>query len=78
MGFKIDPHFVVGYGLDLANKYRGLPYIGVIEDIWKNYGYLKIVNYDLLKDYYGPTIQTCLDQPEFGLNLKDRRSLDAV
>ena len=33
VGFKIDPHFVVGYGLDLANKYRGLPYIGVIEDI---------------------------------------------
>ncbi len=33
VGFKIDPHFVVGYGLDLANKYRGLPYIGIIENI---------------------------------------------
>ncbi len=33
VGFTIDPKFVVGYGLDLANRYRGLPYIGFIEDI---------------------------------------------
>lgn len=32
LGFTIDDHFVVGYGLDYAEKYRNLPYIGVLED----------------------------------------------
>jgi hypoxanthine phosphoribosyltransferase len=31
-GFHIPPEFVVGYGLDYAEKYRNLPYIGVMED----------------------------------------------
>ena len=31
-GFKIPDRFVVGYGLDCAQKYRNLPYIGVIEE----------------------------------------------
>lgn len=31
-GFVIPDRFVVGYGLDCAQKYRNLPYIGVIED----------------------------------------------
>ncbi len=30
-GFLIPDEFVVGYGLDYAQKYRNLPYIGVIE-----------------------------------------------
>ncbi len=29
-GFVIDDRFVVGYGLDLAHRYRGLPYIGAV------------------------------------------------
>ena len=29
-GFKIPDEFVVGYGLDYAQKYRNLPYIGVV------------------------------------------------
>ena len=29
--FQIPDRFVVGYGLDCAQKYRNLPYIGVIE-----------------------------------------------
>lgn len=32
-GFQIPDKFVVGYGLDYAQKYRNLPYIGVVEDI---------------------------------------------
>ncbi len=30
-GFTIPDEFVVGYGLDYAQKYRNLPYIGVVE-----------------------------------------------
>ena len=30
-GFEIPDEFVVGYGLDYAQKYRNLPFIGVIE-----------------------------------------------
>lgn len=30
-GFVIDDLFVVGFGLDYAQKYRNLPYIGVLE-----------------------------------------------
>ena len=29
--FDIPDEFVVGYGLDYAQKYRNLPYIGVVE-----------------------------------------------
>jgi hypoxanthine phosphoribosyltransferase len=32
IGFTIEDHFVVGYGLDYAEKYRNLPYIGVLND----------------------------------------------
>lgn len=31
--FVIDDRFVVGYGLDLAHRYRGLPYIGVVREV---------------------------------------------
>lgn len=31
IGFTIDDRFVVGYGLDYAEQYRNLPYIGVME-----------------------------------------------
>lgn len=31
VGFTIPDLFVVGYGLDYAQKYRNLPYIGVVE-----------------------------------------------
>ena len=30
-GFEIPDEFVVGYGLDYAQKYRNLPYIGVLK-----------------------------------------------
>lgn len=30
-GFEIEDLFVVGFGLDYAQKYRNLPYIGVLE-----------------------------------------------
>lgn len=32
-GFQIPDEFVVGYGLDYAQKYRNLPYIGVVEGV---------------------------------------------
>ncbi len=31
VGFVVPDVFVIGYGLDLAQRYRNLPYIGVIE-----------------------------------------------
>ena len=31
VGFEIPDEFVVGYGLDYAQKYRNLPYIGIVE-----------------------------------------------
>lgn len=31
-GFVVPDQFIVGFGLDFAQKYRNLPYIGVIED----------------------------------------------
>lgn len=30
-GYQIPDEFVVGYGLDYAQKYRNLPYIGIVE-----------------------------------------------
>ena len=30
-GFVVPDEFVVGYGLDYAQLYRNLPYIGVVE-----------------------------------------------
>ena len=30
VGFTIPNQFVVGYGLDYAERYRNLPYIGVL------------------------------------------------
>ena len=31
VGFQVPDLFVVGYGLDYDQKYRNLPYIGVVE-----------------------------------------------
>ena len=31
-GFQIPDEFIVGYGLDYDQKYRNLPYIGVVEN----------------------------------------------
>jgi hypoxanthine phosphoribosyltransferase len=36
VGFNIPDAFVVGYGLDFAEKYRNLPYIGILkEEVYK-------------------------------------------
>ena len=32
-GFEIEDRFVVGYGMDFAEQYRHLPYIGVLEPL---------------------------------------------
>jgi hypoxanthine phosphoribosyltransferase len=31
VGFVIPDFFVVGYGLDFAEKYRNLPFVGVLK-----------------------------------------------
>lgn len=33
VGFRIGREFVVGYGLDLAHRFRGLPYIGLVRPV---------------------------------------------
>ena len=36
VGFKIPDYFVVGYGLDFAERYRNLPFVGVLHpEIYK-------------------------------------------
>lgn len=32
IGFEIEDHFVVGYGLDYAQKYRNFPKIGILDE----------------------------------------------
>jgi hypoxanthine phosphoribosyltransferase len=32
VGFEIPNRFVIGYGLDFAERYRNLPYVGVLHD----------------------------------------------
>jgi hypoxanthine phosphoribosyltransferase len=32
VGFEIPNKFVVGYGLDFAERYRNLPYVGVLDE----------------------------------------------
>ena len=32
LGFQIPDEFVVGYGLDFAERYRNLPFIGVLKN----------------------------------------------
>ena len=31
LGFEVEDHFVVGYGLDYLSYYRNLPYIGILD-----------------------------------------------
>ncbi len=33
VGFTIPNHFVVGYGIDYAEHYRELPYVGILEGV---------------------------------------------
>ncbi len=36
IGFEVDPIFVVGYGLDYAENYRTLPFVGELkEEVYK-------------------------------------------
>jgi len=32
-GWKIGPDFVVGYGLDADERYRNLPFVGILEEV---------------------------------------------
>ncbi|MGL4914627.1 MAG: hypoxanthine phosphoribosyltransferase [Romboutsia sp.] len=33
VGFVIEDKFIVGYGIDYAEKYRNLPYVGIVEEV---------------------------------------------
>lgn len=38
VGFDIPNEFVIGYGLDYAERYRGLPYVGTLHpDVYSNH-----------------------------------------
>lgn len=32
LGFSVPDHFIVGFGLDYAERYRNLPYVGVLKE----------------------------------------------
>ncbi len=32
MGFEIPNRFVIGYGLDYAERYRSLPFVAVLDE----------------------------------------------
>lgn len=38
LGFDLPDAWVVGYGLDLADRYRALPYIGVVDPVEEGVG----------------------------------------
>lgn len=31
-GYEIDDHFVIGYGMDYNERFRGFPYIGILDE----------------------------------------------
>jgi hypoxanthine phosphoribosyltransferase len=45
VGFTIDNHFVVGYGLDYAERYRNLPFVGVLRpEMYKHPDFIPVLS----------------------------------
>ena len=53
VGFEVPDEFVVGYGLDYDEKYRNLPFVGVLKpEVYSNRCILK---WDAAPDWGGET-----------------------
>ena len=59
IGFTIEDQFVVGYGLDYAEKYRNLPYIAVLEraERWLTCAFDIITEADARQIEPAPTVE---------------------